>query len=199
MFAQGFLMGLGLVAAIGPEDTFVLRQGLARNHVFLTASSICCFDAILILLSSLGAVRYLASHPQLNFLLTLGGISFLIIYGFKSLRVLLKSDQMILSHVKGAKSPKKIILQALGFSWANPYTILDSVVISGSACAKYTLQESLFFAMGSITVSFLWFFSLAYGAQMFSKDFQKPIVWKIIDGFVGLLCFWIAFGLIKTL
>jgi hypothetical protein len=35
---QGFGLGAGLIIAIGAQNAFVLRQGLKRQHLFVTAS-----------------------------------------------------------------------------------------------------------------------------------------------------------------
>ena len=32
----GFALSMGLILAIGPQNIFVLRQGLLRSHVFLS-------------------------------------------------------------------------------------------------------------------------------------------------------------------
>ena len=33
VFSHGFILGLGLIVAIGAQNAFVLRQGLRREHV----------------------------------------------------------------------------------------------------------------------------------------------------------------------
>jgi arginine exporter protein ArgO len=40
---QGFGLGAGLIIAIGAQNAFVLRQGLKRQHLFVTAgiSTLC--------------------------------------------------------------------------------------------------------------------------------------------------------------
>ena len=50
---QGFALGASLIVAIGAQNAFVLRQGLKRLHVFITAAICTLCDAILIILVAL--------------------------------------------------------------------------------------------------------------------------------------------------
>ena len=45
---EGFLLGAGLIVAIGAQNAFVLRQGLARRHVFAVATVCALSDLALI-------------------------------------------------------------------------------------------------------------------------------------------------------
>ena len=45
---QGFLSGAGLIIAIGAQNAFVLKQGLKRQHVFITALFCTLMDSLLI-------------------------------------------------------------------------------------------------------------------------------------------------------
>ena len=45
---EGFLLGGSLIIAIGAQNAFVLRQGLARRHVFPIATFCFLADALLI-------------------------------------------------------------------------------------------------------------------------------------------------------
>ncbi|HEX6012500.1 MAG TPA: LysE family transporter [Geminicoccaceae bacterium] len=46
--AQGFLLGLSLILAIGAQNAFVLRQGLLRQHVLAVCLVCVLSDAVLI-------------------------------------------------------------------------------------------------------------------------------------------------------
>ena len=53
-FVSGFLLSFSLILAIGPQNAFVLRQGLLRQHVFPIAVFCATSDIILILLGIFG-------------------------------------------------------------------------------------------------------------------------------------------------
>lgn len=197
IFLEGLLLGFSLIAAIGPQNAFVLKQGLKRQHVFLTAFMTSACDAVLIALAVFGAGRYLAENPTLKQVLTIGGIAFLAFYGTQSFRSVFRDQTLALGEGRAQASRMKIVLQAIAFSWINPHALLDVVVIMGSVSCQYNAHDVKLFGLGCIVVSFVWFFLLAFAAKKMAHHFQNPRVWKVIDFMVGGLCYWIAWGLIR--
>ena len=55
--ATGFLLGLSLILAIGPQNAFVLRQGLLNQHVLPVVLFCALSDALLIGLGIAGDRR----------------------------------------------------------------------------------------------------------------------------------------------
>ena len=53
----------------------------------------------------------------------------------------------------------------------------------------------LAFALGASLASFVFFFSLAYGAKLLSPKMQSPSSWRILDFFIALIMFTIAIKL----
>ncbi|MCH9754124.1 MAG: LysE/ArgO family amino acid transporter [Alphaproteobacteria bacterium] len=199
MFIQGFTIGLSLILAIGPQNAFVIRQGLKGKLVFLTAIAVSLCDSALIAAGVLGVGQFLARVTWLKLILTIGGMSFLAIYGGGALIRVFRNNRLQVKKTKDRTSYKKIILQSVSFSWLNPHAILDTLVIIGSISAQYNMHDAVYFGAGAIVSSFVWFFALAFVAKVLSKYLQKPITWKIIDLFVGVVCLKIAYGLLVEL
>src|SRR3954447_19974203 len=78
---EGFLLGAGLIVAIGAQNAFVLRQGLARRHVFAATTLCAVSDIILIAAGVAGLGRLVQAAPVLLFWMTLSGAFFLTAYG----------------------------------------------------------------------------------------------------------------------
>jgi L-lysine exporter family protein LysE/ArgO len=53
-FLEGFGTGASLIMAIGAQNAFVLKQGICKNHVFMTVSICALIDAVLISAGVLG-------------------------------------------------------------------------------------------------------------------------------------------------
>ena len=53
----GFLLGLSLILAIGPQNAFVLRQGLLGRHVLAVVLFCSLADAALIIVGVAGIYR----------------------------------------------------------------------------------------------------------------------------------------------
>jgi L-lysine exporter family protein LysE/ArgO len=52
------------------------------------------------------------------------------------------------------------------------------------------------YAIGAMLASFVWFFSLGYGARLLEPVFKNPKAWKVLDTIIGIVMLMIAFGLV---
>ena len=72
-FASGFLLSMSLIVAIGPQNAFVLRQGLLRQDVFWVALTCAMSDAILIAAGVAGLGALASAQPELEIAMRYGG------------------------------------------------------------------------------------------------------------------------------
>jgi L-lysine exporter family protein LysE/ArgO len=196
---QGFGLGAGLIIAIGAQNAFVLRQGLKRQHLFMTASISTLCDAILILLGVGGLGTVIANVPALTVIATWGGAVFLLFFGLRSFRSAVVKSALDTGKASAQPvSPGGAILAVLAFSLLNPHVYLDTVVLVGSVGAHYHANERVTFALGAILASCTWFFGLTYGAGWLAPLFRRPQAWRILDIAVGCIMWAIAASLIWT-
>lgn len=78
----------------------------------------------------------------------------------------------------------------LALTWLNPHVYLDTVVLLGSVSAQY--RDRLWFALGAICASFVFFFSLGYGARLLAPLFARPRAWQVLDLLIALVMWAIA-------
>ena len=196
-FINGTILSLGLIVAIGAQNLFVLQQGLMKNHIF--AVCLICFicDAILMGCGIFGIGGAFAKNENLSFYLGVGGILFLLAFGINAFISSFRGSNF--TKIANSKKEKlsKTITKTLAITLLNPHVYLDTVVIVGSVGAALSMKERIYFWLGSISASFLWFFALGYGASAFSKLFMNAKAWRIIDFLIGIFMFYIAFLLIK--
>lgn len=196
---QGFGLGAGLIIAIGAQNAFILRQGLKRQHLFLTASVSTLCDAILILLGVGGLGTVIASIPMLTIIATWGGALFLLYFGLRSFRSAMVKSALDIGKASAQPArPGGAVLTVLAFSLLNPHAYLDTVVLVGSVGAHYQANERVSFALGAMLASCTWFFGLAYGAAWLAPLFRRPQSWRILDMVVGCIMWMIAASLIWT-
>lgn len=190
----GFGTSLSLILAIGAQNAFVLRQGLRRSHVFWVCLFCAVSDAILIAAGVLGAGHLMAAVPWLAPAMRWGGAAFLIWYGARSLRSAWQGGSAM--QTGGAVMPG--LAATMGtialLTWANPHVYLDTLVLIGAISARWA--ETGAFATGAITASFVFFFSLGYGARLLAPVFARPNAWRVLDAGVGLVMWLIAATLI---
>ena len=190
-FLPGLLTGLSLIIAIGAQNAFVIRQGLTRQHVLLVVAICAVSDALLILLGISGLGVLIQSVPALLEVIRWFGVAYLTWFGIRSLRSAFRTQSLDASGVSQATSAGKVAATALGLTFLNPHVYLDTVILLGSIGNQFG-SDKWWFAAGGIVGSFLWFFSIGFGAKAASGLMKKPVFWKILDSIIAVVMFSIA-------
>jgi L-lysine exporter family protein LysE/ArgO len=193
----GFTSSIVQIIAIGAQNTFILKCGLTRSHIFLACLVCVVCDIMLITLSIFGVAQILSSNVAIMRSLQIGGVLFLSYLGAKSLIDAFRGDKKFDS-IKGSTiSRKKAFITALCVSLLNPHALVDTIVIIGSISSQYIeISEKIYFYIGSIFSSIIWFFLLGYASKALIPLFQKPICWKILDTIIGITMFILAYQLL---
>ena len=189
---EGFAISLGLIVAIGAQNAFVLRQGLIRSHIFVVCCICAISDATLIAAGVLGVGAWLAEYEQGAFWISMAAIAFLVVYGILRVKSALDPQAISISE-SGDDNLSTVVFTTLAFTWLNPHVYLDTLVLLGSASSRYDGPEREFFGIGAALASFIFFFSLGYGARLLSSFMENPKAWRYIDGGIAIVMFTIAF------
>jgi len=199
-YIEGLGLGASLIIAIGAQNAFVLRQGLRRQHMFITALICTICDVTLISLGVAGLGTLVKNAPVLLSVTTWGGATFLFFYGLRSFRNALKAESMNTENYLSEEGAtvRAAVFAVLAFSLLNPHVYLDTVILLGGIGARHPAQEHVSFVLGASTASLLWFFGLAYGAALLAPLFRKPITWRLLDILVGGVMWIIAARLLIT-
>ncbi|MEH3117164.1 MAG: LysE/ArgO family amino acid transporter [Methylorubrum populi] len=194
-FFPGFFLGISLIAAIGAQNAFVLRQGLQRRHVFAVCLTCAASDAILVTVGVAGFGFLVTAVPWLETAMTIGGAVFLALYAVKSFGAAFSDNSSLSPSDVKIASLSSTIAAALAFTWLNPHVYLDTVVLLGSISTNYG-DDRLMFAIGAITASFVFFFSLGLGARLLTPLFSSPQSWRVLEFVVGVIMTALALKLI---
>jgi len=190
-FFSGFLIGGGLIVAIGAQNAFILKQGIRREHVFVLALICSLSDALLIIAGVAGLGALIERFPALLTGVTLFGIGFLLWYGWLAFRRVLNPAGMA---VKDAEAVPlgRAVMTCLTLTFLNPHVYLDTVILVGSLAAPYAGAMRIAYTLGAIAASFSWFFALGYGARVLTPLFAKPVAWRVLDALIALVMVSIA-------
>ena len=193
-FITGFSIGFSLILAIGAQNAFVLKQGLIRQNVFLVCLICAASDAILITLGVSGFGEIITQYPIIERLARIAGALFLFTYGVLNLYSAQTKTHALEPTKKIQKSKRKTILTCLGFTWLNPHVYLDTVVMLGSISTQF--ENTAAFALGAISASFVFFFSLGFGASKLTRYFEKPRTWRVLENLIGILMIFLGITLV---
>lgn len=191
---QGFILCAGLIIVIGPQNLFLLRQGLHRRHLLVTALLCTFFDLVLIALGVGGLGVAIAANQQLLTATTLGGSAFLLGYGVRAFHSAWCTPAAAKWEHDTARqlSMKGTLLATLTFSFLNPAAYIDTLLLIGTASGRYPIDERFIFGAGAVMASALWFFLLIYGSSRLTPIFTHPFAWRTLDIVSGCIMVGIA-------
>jgi len=191
MFASvaGFFTGLSLIIAIGAQNAYVLRLGLMRHHVFAVVLFCAVSDAVLIIAGVAGLGALIQQLPLLLEVFRYAGAAYLIWFGIGAVRRAINPKTL---EAQGEALP---LIKTLGtmaaLTWLNPHVYLDTVILLGSIGNQFQPNQ-WWFALGGALASFVWFFSLGYGAKLLSRFMSSLRFWQVLDMAIAVVMFTIA-------
>ena len=188
-FTQGLIIGLTLIIAIGPQNLFVIQQGLKKSFVFVVCLICSISDTLLIIIGIIISSYLSKLSPNLVEILKLVGASWLLLYGIIKIKNSFKKKEF--EEIHKAEKLNVIILVTLAFTFLNPHVYLDTIILIGTISLNFGSKFS--FGLGVIFSSFLFFFSLGYLSKYISKFFNNKKSLIIIDNLFGILM--IGYGL----
>ena len=193
-WAAGFATSLSLIFVIGAQNAFVLRQGLARQHVLAVCAFCALADAILITAGITGLGRLTEVAPWVLPAMRWGGAAFLTAYGIRSLIAAWNGSGALRPADRARRSLGATLLTAAALTFLNPHVYPDTVLLIGAVASRWPDPRA--FAFGAISASFVFFFSLGFGARLLAPVFARPGAWRVLDSGIGVLMLVLAASLV---
>jgi L-lysine exporter family protein LysE/ArgO len=196
----GLFTALGLLVAIGAQNAYLLRLGTtAPVRVMLPLILFCSVsDAVLYAagVAGIGAVTSLS--PWLMTAFQIVAVGFLLAYGATALWRATRSEALVVASASRTPSVWAALGTVAAFTWLNPHVYLDTCVMIGSLSQRFG-EDKWVFALGATIGSWLWFFSLGFGARLLRPMLANPRTWRILDSSIALIMFAVAAGLVVDL
>ncbi|TDR81501.1 LysE/ArgO family amino acid transporter [Paludibacterium purpuratum] len=195
VFFSAAALAASQIVSIGPQNAFVIRQGLARQHIVpIVAICILC-DVLLIGLGVMGMGKLLNAIPGF-FGLTLLASALLVAYlGLRALRAALRPGSGIPT-TKVAAERRAAIRTILAVTLLNPYAWFDTVVLIGGVSASCQPEARPSFYAGALFASVLWFCLIGGLSTRLAPWFARPASWRWLDGGVAMVMFGTALSML---
>ena len=182
-FIQGFIIGSSLIIAIGPQNLYVINQGLKKNYILIVVLLCSLSDSLLIVCGIYLSNSLLNLNESLIITMKLIGGIWLILYGLNKIKN--SNSHNIENKEFKELSLNKVVFTTLAITYANPHVYLDTVVLLGSISVNF--DNKFYFGLGAIVASFVFFFTLGYFSKFLSKYIKSKKVWFYIDNVMGFL------------
>ncbi|MDP9109659.1 MAG: LysE/ArgO family amino acid transporter [Pseudomonadota bacterium] len=191
-FATGAALGASLIIAIGAQNAFVLRQGLARQHV-LTVVLLCAGSDALLIAAGVAGLSVL-QNLQAGWIVGMRviGSAYLCVFGIRALLRAASSTASSMAAQRGAVGHGRVVATTLALTFLNPHVYLDTVLLLGAAAQREPGDGRYWFAAGAMIASIVWFTLLGFGAVRLAPLFAKPAAWRWLDGVIGITVLAIA-------
>lgn len=192
-FISGFFIGLSLIVAIGPQNAYLIRQGLLKQNVFAAALFCSMSDIILIIIGITGVTffskKFFSDYYDLLILIASIWLS---LYGLMKLKNAIFGNYAHFNFTNSNAKLKSTLIPLAIITFGNPHVYLDTVVLIGSFSQKFPLHKAAY-GLGASLASLIFFFSLAYAASLFSQLMQSKFAWRFLDGTIALIMFALSY------
>ena len=196
---KGFIVTFSLIVAIGAQNAYILKLGLLKQYVFTAVILCILFDTLLISAGVFGLGFFIQGNQLLINIIAVIGILFLSFYAFMSFKSAFKNESLEIDGKNKTNPLKQVVGMLLVFTFLNPHTYLDTILLIGGIGANIQDDLKIFFLIGAISASTVWFVLLGFGARLLIPLFKKPITWKILDISIGIIMLIIAYSLIDLI
>ena len=194
----GFFTSLSLILAIGAQNIFVIEQGLKKQYTFIVCFICSISDCFLIFVGIFlfnHFNQYFTSTIELIFNVLL--LLFLIYFIYSKIK--LRSKNIDFNQNFKKKSLVSIIFKTLGFTYLNPHVYSDTVFFLGNFSKSFLLYDKIIFGIGASVASTLFFFSIGYASNYFSKYLNNKKIWNIINWIIIFIMSVITLYVIKEI
>ncbi|SBS28385.1 Arginine exporter protein ArgO [Marinomonas spartinae] len=176
-FLSGLITGGGLIVAVGAQNSFLLEQALKRHMAFPIALLFILSDALAIALGAFGIGALIHHQAGLLALFRWFGVLFLLWFAYQKWHSSFQEEHLIVQHITSRLSIWPLFLMALAVTWLNPHFYLDTMVLMGSLANQFP-DSTLFFVIGGISASIIWFLSLSILGHLCANWLSSVRFWR---------------------
>ena len=171
-----------MILAIGPQNLFVIEQGLKKNNVFLVCLICSISDFIFIVIGTTAFYFFSETNPIVDLILNLLLLVFIFYFIWNKLNISPEVHSLNMACKKG--TVRGVILKTLAFTYLNPHVYSDTIFIIGGFSREFILNEKIAFVIGASISSFIYFFSLGYASSYFANFINNSSSWRWINRIV---------------
>lgn len=197
-FINGVLIGLGLVAPLGPLNLYIFNNAALQKNFFSTLpviSMAALCDLSLILFAVLVGDVVSQIDWFAFFMMSLGSV-FLFYMGIKTW---FGAEQPITEQATRLQPVSSQVLTSAMLSLFNPHAILDTFVVIGAISATYVGMAKHAFTLGCMFIDAAWFVFLGTCGFFLQKVPYAAKVFYFINRISSLIMIGLAFHLVLTL
>jgi len=72
------------------------------------------------------------------------------------------------------------------------------VVLIGTVSLQFDGTDRIAYGFGAASASFVFFFSLGFGASLLAPRMKRPHAWRLLDAVIAMVMFGLAIGMARA-
>jgi len=176
----GFFTSLSLILAIGAQNIFVIEQGLKKQYTFIVCF-ICSISDCFLIFVGIFLFNYFNQYFTLKIELIFNIFLVIFLIYFIYSKIKFRSKQIDFNQNFRKTSLVSVIFKTLGFTYLNPHVYSDTLFFLGNFSKSFLINDKIIFGVGASVASILFFFSIGYASNYFSKYLNSKKIWNIIN------------------
>ena len=196
-FELGFTPAAAAILSLGPQNAFLLRQGLSGRRALILIGTCYGCDLGLVLFGTLGLGAVVAAVPIIPLLLRATGMGYLTVMSARSFARAVGRQHASLDGTGGCA--ERIFLAALMVSALNPLAWIESVLVLGAVSSTVPCNLVIVFATGASFGTLFRLSILRLGARVLRPMFRRPLFRRAFDAVAGIAMLGIAVVLLMGL
>lgn len=182
----GFVLGLGLIFSLGPQNLALIRAGMTRNHPVTVASIAYLSEIAMVAIGIGGLAALLMANPRIAFLLQLLGVGYLVLCGLRALwRPHAEQGGDLIDCV--LETRHRAIATILAVTWLNPLVWLEAMFLVGVLATGYATDVQFGFAAGFLTASAIKLYGWSLLGLSLPSRLKGPVFVRYLDILSGLV------------
>ena len=155
----GCLTGLTLIFAIGPQNVFVIEQGLKKQYIFLVCL-VCALSDLILIFFGIFLFHYFSNYFNniIDLILNILLIVFLSHFIYGKIKEIINFKSLDFRNNIETVSSFNVFVKTLAFTFLNPHVYSDTVFFLGNFSKTFNLEYKIYFGIGASIASFLFFF-----------------------------------------
>lgn len=206
-FLAGLAICLGLIISIGAQNSYVLRQGIRREHVGAIVIACIASEIVLQTAGVIGVAALVERVPWIDGVARWAGAIFLVGYALVCARRAWRGGGSLVAApdeaagvaggvaVRQRTTRRTAVLTILALTWLNPHALIETTLVMGSIAATYG-DARWSFLVGGLLAAVVWFVGFGYGARFLAPVMRTERAWRILDGGIAVVMLVIAVALV---
>lgn len=206
-FLAGLAICLGLIISIGAQNSYVLRQGIRREHVGAIVIACIASEIVLQTAGVIGVAALVERVPWIDGVARWAGAIFLVGYALVCARRAWRGGGSLVAApdeaaevaggvaVRQRTTRRTAVLTILALTWLNPHALIETTLVMGSIAATYG-DARWSFLVGGLLAAVVWFVGFGYGARFLAPVMRTERAWRILDAGIAVVMLVIAVALV---